>query len=131
MLLIAVCLFASAYSVLGMGVHYRDGQVCHLCNEEVVPYKQTYTRDEVGKRVVGNQVVYRTEERIISRPSSSDTYVVNRADSYSNRNIFSFFLFFITLIYLLTLSFNIFCTYFEQKIYQSNDIMKYVIISIK
>lgn len=84
MLLIAVCLFASVYSALGMRtVYYRDGQVCDACQDGYVSYKETYTPDEVGKRVVYGG----TEERIISRPQSS--YVVNRAD-YSNRNLFSF-----------------------------------------
>lgn len=87
MLLIAVCLFASVYTALGMGTHYyRDGQVCDSCADGVVQYKESYRPDEVGKRVV-----YGTEERIISsRPSSS--YVVNRAD-YSNRNLFTFYFF--------------------------------------
>ena len=83
MLLIAVCLFASVYSALGMRtVYYRDGQVCDACSDGYVPYKDTYTPDEVGKKVV-----YGTEQRIISRPSSSSSYVVNRA-GYSDRNLF-------------------------------------------
>lgn len=88
MLLMAMCLFASVCSVLGMKtVYYRDGQVCDVCtDEQSVPYKQSYTPEEVGKRIV-----YRTEERIISQPSNS--YVVNRAD-YSNRNLSSYIFFF-------------------------------------
>lgn len=83
----AVCLFASVYSTLGMRtVYYRNGQVCDVCADQhdTVPYRQSYTPSEVGKRVV-----YQNEERIISRPSSSSSYVVNRAD-YSARNLSPF-----------------------------------------
>lgn len=84
MFLIAVCLFASVYSALGMSnVVYRDGQLCEACKDGVVQYKETYTPEEVGKRVVYGP----GQQRVISRPSES--YVVNRAD-YSNRNLFAF-----------------------------------------
>lgn len=85
MLLIAVCLFASVYSALGMNtVYYRDGQVCELCSEQhnTVPYRETYTPEEVGKRVVYGAG---------SRPISSSSYVVNRDSyAYSTRNLSSF-----------------------------------------
>lgn len=75
MLLIAVCLFASVYSALGMNtVYYRDGQICERCSDhDTVPYRETYTPEEVGKRVV-----YGAGSRAIS----SSPYVVNR-DSYA------------------------------------------------
>lgn len=89
MLLIAVCLFASVYSALGMKtVYYRDGQVCEVCAEQhdSVPNRQTYYPSDHSQRVV-----YRTDERVITRPSSSSSYVANRAD-YSARNLSSFIL---------------------------------------
>lgn len=94
MLLIAVCLFASVYTAIGMKtVYYRDGQVCEVCSEQhdTVPYRQTYTQQYYPSE--GNQrVVYRqNEERVITRPSSSSSYVANRAD-YSARNLSSFIL---------------------------------------
>lgn len=80
-----VCLLASVYSTLGMKtVYYRNGQVCDECADE-------HNRNAYYPSGGNRQVVYRTEERIISsRPSSlSSSYVVNRDDSgyYSSRNI--------------------------------------------
>lgn len=80
-----LCLLASVYSTLGMKtVYYRDGQVCDACADE---HERVAYYPSGGNR----QVVYRTEERIISsRPSTSlsSSYVVNRDDSgyYSSRN---------------------------------------------
>lgn len=102
MLLIAVCLFASVYTAIGMRtVYYRDGQVCDACTEEHggVAYKQSYTPEEAGRRVI-----YSGQERIISRPISSSSYI-DRAD-YSPRNLSSF-LYYSSLIFCLTLSFNL------------------------
>lgn len=111
MLLMAVCLLASVYSTLGMRtVYYRDGQVCDVCTEQhdTVPYRQSYTQSEVGKRVV-----YQNEERIISRPSSSSSYVVNRAD-YSARNLSSFIYDLVFAFYiLLPLAYNVDITYMD------------------
>lgn len=90
MLLIAVCLFASVYTARGMRtVYYRDGQVCDVCteNQGVVPYKQSYTPEEAGKRVI-------YDGQVNSRPISSTSYTNNRAD-YSPRNL----LLFISLFY--------------------------------
>jgi len=85
-LLMSVCLLATIYSTLGMQtVVYKDGnQVCEVCAENHVPYRQqsqTYYPSNGVQRVV-----YRTEERIVSQPSTS--YITNRGDngiSYSNQ----------------------------------------------
>lgn len=86
-LLMAACLFATIYASLGMNtVYYRNGERCEVCAEEHVPYRQqTQTYYPSGE---AQRVVYRTEERIITRPSSSSSYIVNRADtaSYSDSN---------------------------------------------
>lgn len=93
MVLIAVCLFASVYSALGMRtVYYRDGQVCEACtysNDDVVPYKQSYTPEEAGKRVIYSGGQDRINSRPIVSPSSSlsPSYIVDRVD-YSPRNFF-------------------------------------------
>lgn len=83
-LLIGVCLLASICSTLGMKTYYyRDGQVCEACADDASYSSSRHTNPSSDN----HQVVYRTEERIISsRPSSS--YVVNRDDSglYSTRN---------------------------------------------
>lgn len=85
----AACLFATIYASLGMNtVYYRNGERCEVCAEEHVPYRtqtQTYYPSSGTQRVV-----YRTEERIITRPSSSSSssYIANRADTayYSDSN---------------------------------------------
>lgn len=95
MLLIAVCLFASVYSALGMRtVYYRDGQICDACADDqgVVPYKQSYTPEEAGRRVI-----YSGQERIISRPITSTSYI-DRAD-YSPRNLSSFLFFVFSVLF--------------------------------
>lgn len=90
MLLIAVCLFATVYSALGMRtVYYQDGRVCDVCTDThdgVVPYKQSYTPEEAGKRVIYSGSQDRINSRpIISPSSSSSSYIVDRGD-YSSRN---------------------------------------------
>lgn len=90
----AACLFATIYASLGMNtVYYRNGERCEVCAEEHVPYRQqtqTYYPSNEAQRVV-----YRTEERIITRPStsSSSSYIANRADTayYSDSNSISLF----------------------------------------
>lgn len=110
MLLVAVCLFASVYTALGMRtVYYRDGQVCEACADDhgVVPYKQTYTPEEAGRRVI-----YSGQERIISRPISS---YIDRAD-YSPRNLsFHFFP-------CISIYFNIFQIIIESSTLKSSNV---------
>lgn len=95
LVLIAVCLFASVYSALGMRtVYYQDGRVCDVCTdnqEGTVPYKQSYTPEEAGKRVIYSGGQDRINSRPISSPSSSSSYIANR-DDYSPRNFYYPFL---------------------------------------
>lgn len=104
MVLIAVCLFATVYSALGMRtVYYRDGRVCDVCTDNhdgVVPYKQSYTPEEAGKRIIYSNGQDRINSRPISSPSSSSSYIVDRGD-YSPRNFyFIHFLLFFRVVYL-------------------------------
>lgn len=88
-LLMATCLFATIYASLGMNtVYYRNGERCEVCAEEHVPYRQQQTQTYYPSNGA-QRVVYRTEERIITRPSSSSSsYIANRADTayYSDSN---------------------------------------------
>lgn len=88
-LLMAACLFATIYASLGMNtVYYRNGERCEACAEEHVPYRQQQTQTYYPSNGA-QRVVYRTEERIITRPSSSSSsYIANRADTayYSDSN---------------------------------------------
>lgn len=88
-LLMAACLFATIYASLGMNtVYYRNGERCEVCAEEHVPYRQqTQTYYPSGGE---QRVVYRTEERVITRPSTSSlsSYIADRGDpsSYPDSN---------------------------------------------
>lgn len=103
MVLIAVCLLATVYSALGMRtVYYRDGRVCDVCTDNhdgVVPYKQSYTPEEAGKRIIYSNGQDRINSRPISSPSSSSSYIVDRGD-YSPRNFYYSFPIFLFVCYL-------------------------------
>lgn len=76
----AVCLLALVHPSVGMGtVYYRNGEVCEACAEDHGTRSQTYYPSTGGNQ----RVVYRTEERVVSRPSSS-SYITNRDDTYSS-----------------------------------------------
>lgn len=111
MVLIAVCLFATVYSALGMRtVYYRDGRICDVCTDnrdDVVPYKQSYTPEEAGKRVIYSGGQDRINSRpIISPSSSSSSYIVDRGDYSSRKLFFIHFLFCLFSVICLFMSYS-------------------------
>lgn len=77
---------ASIAGSLGMGTHYyRNGEVCDACADD---HGTRYQTQQTYNPSSGNRVVYRNEERVVSRPVYSPTYISNRDDTYSSSNSF-------------------------------------------